>query len=89
MSKKHTVLSLFSCCGGLDLGLEGNFSVFARQIDENKTKDWIEKALDDGKVLLKENDFETIFANDIDKNARVAWINFFQSKEKRNNADYI
>lgn len=34
-SKKHKVISLFSGCGGMDLGLEGGFSVFGQDYQEN------------------------------------------------------
>lgn len=89
MIEKHPVLSLFSCCGGLDLGLEGNFTVFDRQIDKNNHPDWIEDILYDGRLLLSENSFTTVFANDIDKNAKNAWTRFFQTKKHRNNAGYV
>lgn len=87
--KKHTMLSLFSCCGGLDLGFEGGFQVFSKQIDENKHPEWIKEKSDDGsKILLEENDFTTIFANDIDKNALVTWTKYFQKTHSKNKAKY-
>jgi len=35
------VLSLFSGCGGMDLGIEGNFEVNARSINRSIHPDWI------------------------------------------------
>lgn len=55
--KKYTTLSLFSGCGGLDLGFRGNFN-FLNQ-------------------FYPENDFEIIWANDIDKNACLSYKNYF------------
>lgn len=80
------VLSLFSGCGGLDLGLEGNFSAFSRSIDKNVHPDWIERPLGKNRVLLKGNRFQTVFANDIFPAAKSAWENFFST---RRNVDGI
>ena len=46
-TKKETlnVLSLFSGCGGMDLGFEGGFSVLEQSINENITPHFIEKKL--------------------------------------------
>lgn len=33
--RKHKIISLFSCCGGMDLGFEGGFSVFGQEYSEN------------------------------------------------------
>lgn len=33
--QKHKVISLFSGCGGMDLGLEGGFSIFGQDYSEN------------------------------------------------------
>ena len=51
--------------------------------------DWIEEDLGNGKVLLKENPFETVFANDIDVSAYRTWTRFFQDKHHKNEAEYI
>lgn len=67
------VLSLFSGCGGMDLGFEGSFIAnrksIARhfEIDSLINKDW---------VLLKKNRFRTVFANDILPEAESAWVNY-------------
>lgn len=56
--KKLTTVSLFSGCGGLDLGVMGGFSVFA---NENKK-------------TFSKNPFKVIWANDIDKDAVSSYI---------------
>ncbi len=72
--KPIRVLSLFSGCGGMDLGFEGRFIAnrksFARDDDRvalDINHDW---------VLLKKNRFQTVFANDIFPKAEVAWTNY-------------
>ncbi|MDR2301322.1 MAG: DNA (cytosine-5-)-methyltransferase [Deltaproteobacteria bacterium] len=71
------VLSLFSGCGGMDLGFEGNFATFKNSINENLNGDWIEKELPNKKVLLKNTSFRIVFANDINKYAKISWSNYF------------
>lgn len=51
--RKHTIISLFSGCGGLDLGFLGGFNFL------NKT--------------YANNNFNVIWANDIDKNACLTY----------------
>lgn len=72
--KKYRVLSLFSGCGGMDLGFEGGFIANAKSfpgdspyINRNVKKDW---------VLLKRTDFTTVFANDILPEAETAWTTY-------------
>ena len=77
MSKRKLV-SLFSGCGGLDLGFEGGFEVPAACVNEAMHPDWIVKKTRPGWVLLKENPFETIFANDIKPSARIVWSRYFE-----------
>ncbi len=55
--KKHKIISLFSGCGGLDLGFQGGFSFLNREYCKNN--------------------FEVIWANDIDKNACLTYQNYF------------
>ena len=54
------VLSLFSGCGGMDLGFEGGFICNRRSVPE--ASGWIERAVNDNWVLLKKNRFRTVFA---------------------------
>jgi DNA (cytosine-5)-methyltransferase 1 len=87
--KKETlnVLSLFSGCGGMDLGFEGGFSVLQQSINEILTPHFIEKKEENGFVQLKKTKFKTIFANDILLDARNAWVNYF-SKKGHNAEDF-
>jgi DNA (cytosine-5)-methyltransferase 1 len=81
------VLSLFSGCGGMDLGFEGGFSVLQQSINEILTPHFIEKKLKNGFVKLKKTKFKTVFANDILNDARNAWVNHF-SKKGHNAEDF-
>ncbi len=76
---KKKLLSLFSGCGGMDIGFEGNFSIIQNTLNKDIHKDWI--AQEKGKyITLAETIFETVFANDINKYAKIAWDNYFSSK---------
>ncbi len=55
--KKYKILSLFSGCGGLDLGFQGNFNFLKKNYHKNN--------------------FEIIWANDIEKNACLSYENNF------------
>lgn len=70
----HRVLSLFSGCGGMDLGFEGHFIAnrksFAKddpRIERKVNKDW---------VMLRKTDFRDVFANDILPEAEYAWTTY-------------
>jgi DNA (cytosine-5)-methyltransferase 1 len=73
-SNIHTVLSLFSGCGGMDLGFEGHFIANARSFA--KDSDYIERAINKDWVLLKKTNFKTVFANDILPEAEAAWTTY-------------
>jgi DNA (cytosine-5)-methyltransferase 1 len=75
-SKKINVLSLFSGCGGMDLGFEGGFVVFKKCVSTRSG--FIEKNIDQNFILLKKTIFRTVFANDILKEAFAAWTNYFK-----------
>jgi len=81
------VLSLFSGCGGMDLGFEGGFSVLEQSINEILTPHFIDKKEKNGFVQLKKTKFKTVFANDILLDARNAWVNHF-SKKGHNAEDF-
>lgn len=81
------LLSLFSGCGGMDLGFEGDFSVLKSSVNEILNPNFIGKELDNNFVQLKKTRFKTVFANDILKDARNAWVNYF-SKRGHNAEDY-
>ncbi|ROI14385.1 DNA cytosine methyltransferase [Epilithonimonas hominis] len=81
------VLSLFSGCGGMDLGFEGGFSVLQESVNEVLSPDFISRKLKNGFVELKKTKFKTVFANDILSDARNAWVNYF-SKRGNNAEDF-
>lgn len=72
----HRVLSLFSGCGGMDLGFEGSFIANKKSFPEND--DRIEKVLNENWVLLKKTRFRTVFANDILQEAQVGWTEYMR-----------
>jgi DNA (cytosine-5)-methyltransferase 1 len=74
------MLSLFSGCGGMDLGFEGNFKVPTVLINKIKSNDFIEEEIDANISILKKNRFKTVFANDILPDAKNAWVNYFFKK---------
>lgn len=76
---KKSLLSLFSGCGGMDIGFEGGFKIPKAIINTNIHKDWIQKE-DEKYYYLAETIFETEFANDISKHAKIAWSDYFSKK---------
>lgn len=80
-SKKIKVLSLFSGCGGMDIGFEGGFTCLKRSINTDIHPNWI--AEDFGEwVRVVDTGFETVFANDIRPDAKAAWVSYFKRKYK-------
>lgn len=75
------VLSLFSGCGGLDLGFEGGFMTLTKSINQKIHPDWIERELNPFQSLLGKNRFRTVFANDILPCAQKTWNHFFRGRE--------
>lgn len=73
------VLSLFSGCGGMDLGMEGGFTCLKKSINLPKNAHWISEDMGRN-VLLKNTDFITVFANDIRPDAKAAWVSFFKNR---------
>jgi DNA (cytosine-5)-methyltransferase 1 len=74
--KRLRLVSLFSGCGGMDLGFEGGFSVISKCINKVLHPEWI--CEEDGDwVYLPRTRFDTVFANDIREDARRAWVNYF------------
>lgn len=78
--KSIRVLSLFSGCGGLDLGLEGDFNVLKESINTSINPHWNVKYIDKNWVKLPKLPFSTVFANDIRQDAKVAWTAYFSKK---------
>ncbi|MFI3141874.1 MAG: DNA (cytosine-5-)-methyltransferase [Clostridia bacterium] len=81
MKNELNVLSLFSGCGGMDLGFEGDFEILKKSINLNQNSHWeISQTQRDGWIKLPKTRFHTVFANDILKEARTAWQTFFSKK---------
>ncbi len=70
------MLSLFSGCGGMDLGFEGGFICHRRSVPEGSP--WIQEGVNGDWVLLRRNRFSTVFANDILREAKIAWANYME-----------
>ena len=70
------VLSLFSGCGGMDIGFEGGFECLDRSVNAILHNDWIEKT-NGTWTKLKTTGFKTVFANDIRPDAKAAWVSYF------------
>ena len=75
-----SMVSLFSGCGGMDLGFEGKFICHRRSVPPNSS--WIEQEINNDWVMLRKNRFNTIFANDILPEAMATWTNYMSRFEK-------
>lgn len=71
------VVSLFSGCGGFDLGFEGGFEVREEFLNKKINPGWISRKTRPGWVELTKNPFETVFSNDIKPSALVSWRHNF------------
>lgn len=75
------VLSLFSGCGGMDLGFEGGFDVLSSSVNYTLHPNWTTPSEKNASwVHLKRTKFHTIFANDIKEDAQIAWTNYFRKR---------
>lgn len=72
------VLSLFSGCGGMDLGFEGGFEVLGKSLNNTINYHWKAKRINETWVRLPKTAFTTVFANDIRSDAKTAWCNYFR-----------
>ena len=70
------VLSLFSGCGGMDLGFEGGFIAPAKSFALRPQ--WVEKAINNDWLMLKPTQYTLVFANDIFKSAALTWTNYMR-----------
>ncbi|MDT3386964.1 MAG: DNA cytosine methyltransferase [Bacteroidota bacterium] len=68
------LLSLFSGCGGMDIGFEGGFICHKKSV--NPQSGWIESEVNKNWVKLKKTKFTTVFANDILEEARATWNSY-------------
>lgn len=80
---KKNLLSLFSGCGGMDIGFEGGFKIPKSTFNAKVHKNWIKKE-DEFYFHLDETIFETQFSNDISSHAKVAWNDYFSKKRGTN-----
>lgn len=78
--KPLKVVSLFSGCGGMDLGFEGDFLVHRDSVNTIVNPDFIDHSVEKGFVKLKSTRFQTVFANDILAEAKKTWVNYFKNK---------
>ena len=65
------IVSLFSGCGGMDLGFEGNFVVPYKSVASKP--EWISSTINERWVRLNPTRFKLIFANDILREAAITW----------------
>ena len=72
--KNFRHLSLFSGCGGMDLGIQGGFEVNKEFLADCKNKKQF--------VKLPKTKFETVFANDIKKSSKIFWNHNNLNKNK-------
>lgn len=75
-SKKLKILSLFSGCGGMDLGFEGGFIAPYKSVAPHP--EWIDKRISEDWVTVKPTNFSIVFANDILKEASLTWTRFMK-----------
>lgn len=78
--KTLNVISLFSGCGGIDLGFEGNFNIFRRSYNQQIHPEWKVKKINEQWINVGKTRFHTIFANDIKSEAKAVWTNYFRKK---------
>lgn len=73
-AQRYRLLSLFSGCGGMDIGFEGGFIAPRKSFASNSS--FIDHVINDKWVYLCKNRFTTVFANDILPEAKVGWTTF-------------
>lgn len=78
MAGERRVLSLFSGCGGMDIGIEGGFMCLRKSVDVDRHPGWVlpddeADVPDERFVRTSETGFETVFANDIRPDAKACW----------------
>lgn len=81
------MLSLFSGCGGMDLGFEGDFICNVKSVLEDSG--WIDRKINDDWVLLRKNRFSTVFANDILEEAFHTWSKYMERYGKNSSIYHL
>lgn len=74
---QRNVLSLFSGCGGMDLGFEGGFNVLSQSVNDRINGNWHARKIDKRWTYLPKTKFHTVFANDIRPDAKHVWTKYF------------
>lgn len=87
MAVKANVLSLFSGCGGMDIGFEGGFTCLAKSVNTLLHSEWVEST-DGDFIRVASTGFRTVFANDIRPDAKAAWVSYFSGKRDDAEAVY-
>ena len=72
MARHLNLLSLFSGCGGMDIGFEGDFICHRASVPAA----WVASDVNDRWVRVRPTRFRTVFANDILPEARRSWTAF-------------
>lgn len=73
------VVSLFSGCGGMDLGFEGGFTTHHLSI---KNDAWVNARTEGSPwVSVNRTTFDTVFACDIKPTAKIAWEDYFNKPD--------
>lgn len=81
------MLSLFSGCGGMDIGFEGLFECLRKSVNAEMHPDWIFS--ENGEwVTVAPTVFKTVFANDIRPDAKAAWVSYFSKRRSDANDIY-
>ena len=81
------LLSLFSGCGGMDIGFEGDFICLRKSINADIHPDWIRESYGEW-VRVAPTIFNTVFANDIRPDAKAAWVSYFGQRKPNANEIY-
>ena len=78
--RQMKLLSLFSGCGGMDIGFEGDFRCLTKSINSQIHPNWIKEKKGDW-ITVQPTIFDTVFANDIRLDAKAAWVSYFEEKK--------
>ena len=87
MSTKK-LLSLFSGCGGMDIGFEGYFNVNKNLLNEFIYPEWLSERIEVNNIRLPKTKFKTVFANDIRPKAKILWDDFFTTNYQINQSPF-
>lgn len=71
--KDLKLVSLFSGCGGMDIGFEGGFTTYYRSVNQQVESHLVEDVIDAHYIKLKPTRFQTVLANDILPEAKKTW----------------